>query len=184
MPGRIHRPVTQRARWPELADAITAARAGDISKLAVFADPLVQDTPQQPSRLDGTIATKCNDSATRLPVDQIAQVSKTMRDKYSLFGGLVAQQLAWCSPWPVRRELLPAAGSPGVPPILVASTASDPVTPAVGTSRAADQMPTAVTIAWQGGGHGAFGSSPCVTDAMRSFLVDGKIPNDGTVCPA
>jgi pimeloyl-ACP methyl ester carboxylesterase len=176
--------LAQRARWPELADAITAARAGDVSRLAVFADPLVQDTPRQPSRLDGTIATKCNDSATRLPVDQITQVSKTMRDKYSLFGGLVAQQLAWCSPWPVRREPLPAAGTPGVPPILVASTASDPVTPAVGTARAADQMPTAVTIAWQGAGHGAFGSSPCVTDAIRGFLVDGKIPNDGTLCPA
>jgi pimeloyl-ACP methyl ester carboxylesterase len=176
--------LAQRARWPELADAITAARAGDVSRLAVFADPLVQDTPRQPSRLDGTIATKCNDSATRLPVDQITQVSKTMRDKYSLFGGLVAQQLAWCSPWPVRREPLPAAGTPGVPPILVASTASDPVTPAVGTARAADQMPTAVTIAWQGAGHGAFGSSPCVTDAMSAFLVDGKIPNDGTLCPA
>jgi pimeloyl-ACP methyl ester carboxylesterase len=176
--------LAQRARWPELADAITAAIAGDISKLSVFADPLVQDTRQQPSRLDGTIATKCNDSATRLPTDQIGQISQTLRDKFSVFGGLVAQQLAWCSPWPVRREPLPAAGAPGAPPILIASTESDPVTPAQGTQRAADQMPSAVTIAWQGAGHGAFGSSPCVTDAVRGFLVDGQIPGDGTLCPA
>jgi pimeloyl-ACP methyl ester carboxylesterase len=176
--------LAERARWPELADAITAAGAGDASKLTAFAAPFVEDTRLKPSRLDGTIATKCNDSATRLPSDQIVQFSKIMRDKYSLFGGLVAQQLAWCSPWPVRSEPLPAAGSAGAPPILVASTATDPVTPAQGTSRAADQMPSAVEVSWQGAGHGALGVSPCVTDAMRGFLLDGKIPNDGTLCPA
>jgi pimeloyl-ACP methyl ester carboxylesterase len=176
--------LAQRTRWPELADAITAARAGDASKLTVFAAPLVQDTRLQPSRLDGTIATKCNDSATRLPADQLGQIAKNMRDKYSAFGGLVAQQLAWCSPWPVRRESLPAGGAPGAPPILVASTETDPVTPGLGTTRAADQMPSAVKIAWQGAGHGAFGVSPCITDAVRRFLIDGKIPNDGTLCPS
>jgi pimeloyl-ACP methyl ester carboxylesterase len=176
--------LAQRSRWPELADAILAARGGDATKLLVFVDPLVEDTRLRPSRLDGLIATKCNDSATRLPADQIAQVAQAMRQKYPLFGGLVAQQLAWCSPWPVRTEPLPAAGAPGAPPILVAGTETDPVTPGAGTARAADQMPSAVKISWQGAGHGALGVSPCVTDAMRGFLVDGKVPNDGTLCPA
>jgi pimeloyl-ACP methyl ester carboxylesterase len=176
--------LAQRSRWPELAAAITAAISGDATKLAGFANPLVEDTRLRPSRLDGTIATKCNDSATRLPADQIVQVSQALRQKYPLFGGLVAQQLAWCSPWPVRTEALPPGGAPGAPPILVASTETDPVTPGTGTARAADQMPSAVKIAWQGAGHGALGVSPCVTDAMRGFLLDGKIPNDGTLCPA
>jgi len=167
-----------------VAGAITAARAGDVTKLLVFVDPLVEDTRLRPSRLDGTIATKCNDSATRLPADQIGQVAQAMRQKYPVFGGLVAQQLAWCSPWPVRTEALPSAGAPGAPPILVASTETDPVTPGAGTARAADQMPSAVKISWQGAGHGALGVSPCVTDAMRAFLMDGKVPNDGTLCPA
>ncbi|MDT7725073.1 MAG: hypothetical protein QOI21_1649 [Actinomycetota bacterium] len=176
--------LADRSRWPELADAITAARNGDATKLLVFAAPLVDDTRLRPSRLDGTIATKCNDSATRMPADQIVQVSQAMQQKYPLFGGLVAQQLAWCSPWPVRTEALPPTGAPGAPPILVASTETDPVTPGEGTARAADQMPSAVKISWQGAGHGALGVSPCVTDAMRGFLVDGKVPNDGTLCPA
>jgi pimeloyl-ACP methyl ester carboxylesterase len=176
--------LSQRSRWPELADAITAAATGDATKLTPFAAPFVEDTRLKPSRLDGTIATKCNDSATRLPSDQIVQVSKAMRDKYSVFGGLVAQQLAWCSPWPVRSEPLPAPGTAAAPPILVASTATDPVTPAQGTSRAADQMPSAVEVSWQGAGHGALGVSPCVTDAMRGFLIDGTVPHDGTLCPA
>ncbi|MFD9889091.1 alpha/beta hydrolase [Amycolatopsis sp. NPDC059027] len=180
----VYSGLAQRARWPELADAIIAARDGNLAPLAVFAAPALHDSRSLPSRLDGALATRCNDSATRLPADELAKVGAAMRGKYPQFGTTVAQQLAWCAPWPTRREPLPRAGVPGVPPILVASTAADPVTPEQGTTRAADQMPTSVTISWQGAGHGALGSSPCVTDAVRAFLVDGKVPGDGTLCPA
>jgi pimeloyl-ACP methyl ester carboxylesterase len=176
--------LAQRARWPELADAISAAQSGDFTKLEVFSDPMSQETRLNPSRLDAAIATKCNDSATRMPADQITKVTRTLRQKYPLFGDFTARQLAWCLPWQGRSEPLPPAGAPGAPPILVASTAVDPVTPGDGTSRAADQMPSAVQVSWQGAGHGAFGNSSCVTDAVSSFLVDGAVPRDGTLCPA
>ncbi|WP_410639998.1 alpha/beta hydrolase [Amycolatopsis sp. lyj-346] len=180
----VYTGLAQRSRWPELADAITAARAGDVGPLSAFAAPVLRDSRAQPSRIDATIATRCNDSQTRLSADQLDQIAAGMRGKYPQFGTVVAQQLAWCGPWPVRTEPLPAPGAPGAPPILVAATATDPVTPQVGSTRAADQMPSAVTITWQGAGHGALGSSPCVTDAARAFLIDGKIPADGTLCPA
>jgi len=180
----VYTGLAQRSRWPELADAITAARSGNVGPLAAFVAPVLQDSRAQPSRIDVTIATRCNDSQSRLSADQLDQVVAGMRGKYPQFGAVVAQQLAWCGPWPVRTEPLPAPGVPGVPPILVAATATDPVTPQVGSTRAADQMPSAVTITWQGAGHGALGVSPCVTDAARAFLVDGKIPADGTLCPA
>ncbi|WP_410654784.1 alpha/beta hydrolase [Amycolatopsis sp. lyj-112] len=176
--------LAQRSRWVELAEALKAAQTGDVTPLAAFAEPVLKDTRARPSRLDGTLATKCNDSATRLSAEELTRLTTTLRDKYPQFGVLAAQQLAWCSPWPVRREPLPPAGAPGAPPILVAGTATDPVTPEQGTGRAADQMPSAVTITWQGAGHGALGLSPCVTDATRAFLIDGKIPVDGTLCPA
>jgi pimeloyl-ACP methyl ester carboxylesterase len=180
----VYSGLSQRARWPELADAIAAARSGNVGPLSAFAAPVLHDSRAQPSRIDATIATRCNDSQQRLSADQLDQVVAGMRAKYPQFGAVVAQQLAWCGPWPVRTEPLPAPGAPGAPPILVAATAADPVTPQVGSTRAADQMPSAVTITWQGAGHGAVGTSPCVTDAARAFLVDGKIPTDGTLCPA
>jgi pimeloyl-ACP methyl ester carboxylesterase len=180
----VYSGLAQRSRWRELADAIAAARSGNIGPLTAFAAPVLHDTRAQPSRIDVTIATRCNDSQTRLSADQLDQVVAGMRAKYPQFGAVVAQQLAWCGPWPVRTEPLPAPGAPGVPPILVTATAADPVTPQLGSTRAADQMPSAVTITWQGAGHGAVGTSPCVTDAARAFLIDGKIPADGTLCPA
>ncbi|WP_439386600.1 alpha/beta fold hydrolase [Amycolatopsis lexingtonensis] len=180
----VYSGLSQRSRWPELADALVAARGGNIGPLAAFAAPVLHDSRAQPSRIDATIATRCNDSQSRLSADQLDQVVAGMRAKYPQFGAVVAQQLAWCGPWPVRTEPLPPAGAPGAPPILVAATAADPATPGVGSTRAADQMPSAVTITWQGAGHGAVGASPCVTDAVRAFLVDGKIPANGTLCPA
>ncbi len=180
----VYSGLSQRARWPELADAIAAARNGDVNPLSAFAAPVLHDTRAQPSRLDAAIATRCNDSEARLPADQLSQLVAGMRAKYPQFGAVLAAQLAWCAPWPTRTEPLPAAGAPGAPPILVATTAADPITPEAGTRRAAEQMPSAVTLSWQGAGHGAVGLSPCVTEAARAFLIDGKIPADGTLCPA
>ncbi|WP_116041129.1 alpha/beta hydrolase [Amycolatopsis palatopharyngis] len=177
------RGLRQPDRWRELADALDAARSGDGTGLARFLDPVLADTETAPARLDAALATWCNDTPTRLPADRINQVITDMSGKYPVFGGLVAQRLAWCSPWPVRREATPNPNMTGTPPILVASTAADPVTPERGTIRAAEQMRSAVRIAWQGAGHGALGST-CVSDAVRKFLVDGVVPADGTLCPA
>jgi len=174
--------LAQRDRWPELADAIASARGGDTARLAAFVEPIVQESRSVPSRLDATLATRCNDTLSRLSVDQTNKVINDLRVKYPVFGPIAAQQLAWCGPWPVRREPLPEPGAAGTPPVLVASTAADPVTPEQGTARAAAQMPSAVRVAWQGAGHGAL-ASPCVADAVRAFLLDGRVPHDGTLCP-
>lgn len=175
--------LVNRARWPELADAIQAARTGNPTRLAAFVAPLVNGSQLAPSRLDGALATECNDTMTRLPANQISTLTDLLRQRSPLFGGLATQRLVWCLPWPGRTDPLPSLGVSGVPPVLVASTKSDPVTPESGTTRAAEQMTSAVRIAWQGAGHGAMSSS-CVADAVRAFLVDGKVPTDGTLCPA
>lgn len=175
--------LADRAKWPELAGAIAAAKAGDPAKLAAFTDRQLNGSALQPARLDAALATTCNDTKTRLPADRIGTVTTALRQKYPLFGPLMAQELAWCSPWPTRSEPPPPAGAPGAPPILVTSTAADPVTPEQGTIHATQQMPSAVRVAWQGAGHGSLGS-PCVLSAVRGFLVDGKVPTDGTLCPA
>ncbi|MDT8914062.1 alpha/beta fold hydrolase [Amycolatopsis sp. PS_44_ISF1] len=180
----VYLALADRSRWPALADAITAARSGDVTALESFAAPMLIDQQGTPSRIGGTIATRCNDAATRLPADQIDRTAGTLRAKYPQFGALAAQELAWCGAWPVRREPLPPPGAPGAPPILVAAITTDPVTPGQGTTRAAGQMPSAVTVTWPGPAHGAVGLNPCVTAAAQAFLIDGKVPADGTLCPA
>jgi pimeloyl-ACP methyl ester carboxylesterase len=174
--------LAQRARWPELTDAITATQKGNIAPLASFIDPLFP-SGNRPPGLDVALATTCNDTTVRLPANQIAQTTADLQAKYPLFGGLSAQTLAWCGPWPVRREPLPALGAPGIPPVMVVNTAHDPITPGAGTTRAAQEIPGAFEVKWAGAGHGAL-NSPCVAGMVRGFLIDGQIPSEGTICPS
>lgn len=173
----------ERDRWAALADAIAAARTGQAEPLWQFVEPLLRGTRYAPARLDGSLATRCNDTLTRLPVNQIQQVVQELNDEHPVFGSVVGQQLAWCSPWPSRSEPRSTAGADEAPPMVVVSTAVDPVTPEKGTIRAAERIPGTSRIAWQGTGHGGL-HSPCVAEIVQAFLVDGQIPRDGTLCPA
>lgn len=173
----------QPQRWPELADAIAAAASGDAGKLAAFIDPVLRGKPRHPPRLGVMVTTTCNDSTMRPPTLRINKLLAELEQKFPLFGGLAAQHLAWCSPWPPQEEPVRLSRITGVPPILVTSSATDPVTPERGTARAASLLPTAVHVAWQGTGHGALRSG-CVLDAVRGFLAEGEVPSQRILCPA
>lgn len=170
-------------RWRELADAVGAARGGDVGKLAVFLRPHLVETQESAARIDGTLATRCNDTGTRLPAERLAGTADQLADDHPVFGGVVAQELVWCSPWPTRSGENADIAGDGTPPMVVVSTATDPVTPEEGTVRATDQMPSAVHVSWKGAGHGALESS-CVMEALGGFYLDGDVPRDGTLCPA
>ncbi|WP_255375669.1 alpha/beta fold hydrolase [Saccharomonospora sp. CUA-673] len=170
-------------RWRALADAVGAARGGDVGGLAAFLQPHLVEDQHAPARIDGTLATRCNDTEARLPAEQITEAANQLAQDHPLFGGVVAQELVWCSPWPTRSDEAGDITSDETPPMVVVSTATDPVTPEQGTVRAAEQMPSAVHVAWQGAGHGAL-ESGCVAEALSGFYLDGDVPRDGTLCPA
>lgn len=175
--------LADRASWPALADAITAAGVGSSDALAAFAAPLSTVMDGDPPLLDTQLITGCNDIQMRLPPEQISGMVSDWSKKAPLFGGLFAQQLLLCSSWPVPAQQLPPPSGHNAPPILVLSTANDPVTPEDGTQRTARQLASGVLVSWEGGGHGALTQSPCATAAVQHFLVDAQVPTDGTACP-
>ncbi|GGS50341.1 MULTISPECIES: alpha/beta fold hydrolase [Actinokineospora] len=172
-----------RADWPELATAIAEARDGSYVALGGFVDQVAADTGDLPATFDGTLVVRCNDTKSRLATEQIEQTTRELHDRYPVFGALSAQWLALCGPWPVSSKPVPQATAKTAPPIVLLSTAADPVTPMEGTERALQRMATGVGVAWQGSGHGALAVSPCATEAATAFLRDGTVPRDGTVCP-
>lgn len=171
-------------RWPELAVAVDQALDGKPDRLAAFTTAALEYRGDIPPTVDATMATTCNDTATRLSGDRIAEVAAEWREQYPVFGGLVAQRLLWCSQWPVRTEPLPGLDIPRMPPTLLVSTSADPLTPEKGSTRAADQLTAARRLSWLGAGHGAVGRSDCVDANVARLVVDGKIPRDGVACPA
>lgn len=174
--------LADRSGWPDLANALAAGTRGDGSRLSALAAPLVSGDPANPARLDADLITGCNDTQFRLPSQLDASTSETWVRMYPLFGGLFAQRLIRCSTWPLPQQP-PAAPNASLPPIVVISTAQDPVTPAQGTTRVPDQLPSAVLVNWQGAGHGALLRSDCVMRAVSGFLTQGKLPVNGMACP-
>lgn len=175
--------LADRGRWPELSDAITKAQSGDATLLESFVLPLWSGPDRDMARFDGGLVTTCNDTTTRVDPARAAQLAQEWNTKYPLFGAMTAHELAWCMPWPVPAQPLPIPRAPEAPPMLVLGTEKDAITPMPGTTKTAEALSSAVQVNWQGAGHGAFARSACVNEATRLFLVDGKPPTNGTVCP-
>ncbi|HEV2780193.1 MAG TPA: alpha/beta hydrolase [Actinophytocola sp.] len=175
--------LADRRAWPALSAAIDAARRGAGGGLGALIAPVVLGTDGQSPTFDNELVVGCNDTRTRLTVEQLNGIARDWTSKYPLFGTVIAHRLALCGVWPVPSTPVPTPTAKGAPPIVVLGTASDPVTPLPGTERAAGQLDNAVVVTWQGGGHGALGYSSCATDAARAFLIDGTVPRHGTACP-
>ncbi|MBB5156346.1 alpha/beta hydrolase [Saccharopolyspora phatthalungensis] len=171
------------ATWPALANALSAADRGDGAGLAAISAPLVTVQGVNPPWLDGDMITSCNDTTVRVPPQRSGELALDWVNRFPLFGGAAAQRVAWCGSWPVPQQPLPAPRRMDLPPIPVISTANDPQMLGMGSEHMADQLPTGVLLRWQGAGHGAVGKSPCITESVSRFLVQGTVPTDGTACP-
>lgn len=169
-------------RWPQLSEALDAARHGDGNGVATLLAPLLVPTRGLPARFDPALATYCNDTPTRVPPERAEELVEQWRERSSLFGALFAQRLLLCSAWPVPSRRSTESAGPQ-PPILVVATAGDPVIPAEGARRTAQSLPSATLVTWQGQAHGALTRSPCVVDLVTRFLKNGVVPPQGTLCP-
>ncbi|MGP4017394.1 alpha/beta hydrolase [Saccharopolyspora sp. 5N708] len=175
--------LADRNSWPGLADALAAADRGDGAALATISAPLVTAQGVNPPWLDGDMITSCNDTTLRVPPQRSSDLAVDWVNRFPLFGGAAVQRVVWCGSWPVPQQPLPAPRRVDVPPIPVISTANDPQLLGMGSDHMAEQLPTGVLLRWQGAGHGAIGRSPCITEAVSRFLVQGTVPTDGMACP-
>ncbi|MGH3769898.1 MAG: alpha/beta hydrolase [Pseudonocardiaceae bacterium] len=170
-------------RWPRLSQALAAARDGNGAELAELVAPVLAKDRGLPARFDPALATRCNDTPTRVPPERAQQLAHQWRQRSALFGPLFAARLLWCSAWPVPSAPPMEPEDQALPPVLVVATTGDPVTPAEGARRTAQSLPSATLVSWQGPAHGALPRSACVVDLVTRFLMDASIPRQGTLCP-
>ena len=78
----------------------------------------------------------------------------------------------------------PFSGSPTAP-ILVVGLLSDHATPYAGSQKLVDELGNATLLTLDSVGHGGSYSdkSSCVDEYTTAYLVKGKLPAKGTVCP-
>ncbi|MEW2068401.1 alpha/beta hydrolase [Streptomyces sp. NPDC007346] len=182
-------PLYSRTNWPALTAALDEAEnKGTGDGLLHLADSYNGRDAQgrYDTQAHSQRAISCADSKARPTVDEARALLPEFRRLSPVFGPFLAWDTAgWCAQWPVEGEHeTPETSAPGAGPILVIGTTGDPATPYEGAQRMADELGKGVGIMLtnKGEGHGAYGEGDCVTRAVDSYFLDGKVPKDGTTC--
>ncbi|MFC6575845.1 alpha/beta hydrolase [Planomonospora parontospora] len=68
---------------------------------------------------------------------------------------------------------------------MVIAGTGDPATPYEWGPKLTAQLKTGVLVTYKGEGHGAYLSGDaCVKKVTDAYLLEGKVPAEGTTCPA
>ncbi|WP_338700230.1 alpha/beta hydrolase [Streptomyces sp. Q6] len=175
--------------WPALTRGLKDAEKGDGTSLLALADSY---NDRDASGHYGTSshsqrAISCLDDKVRPTAAETKKRLARFREISPVFGAYMGWDTAgWCHDWPVAGQWKdPEVSAPGAAPVLVVGNTGDPATPYEGARRMADELGkgVGVELTWKGEGHGAYGSgSSCVDSAVNDYLLEGRIPRDGTVC--
>lgn len=170
-------------RWFDIAVSVAQAEHGKTAGLLLLIGRIMQISRGQ-SIIDAPLAFTCNSSAARPRADNLHAAMVTARKSADIFGPLFVGMLAWCGSWPTPARPVTEIAPGGLPPVVVIVGESDPVVPGSASRSLASRLPSAVTIAWHGIGHGGFPTSKCVSAAVNSYLLNGTVPEQGTLCGA
>ncbi|WP_157083892.1 alpha/beta fold hydrolase [Millisia brevis] len=168
------------ARTRILADALSAARDGNVDDVLVLSDRNLAATGS-----DGQLASRCSDGNDSVAPDRVRELAAQWSDQYPVFGPTAALGMLACTAWPADEPpTLPAELSV---PVLVTNGISDPVTGNTGTADVTGSLANAgaatSTLTWHGLGHPPLSGSGCIAGAVTTYIDSGRLPADGTVCP-
>ncbi|MFI8960965.1 alpha/beta hydrolase [Streptomyces sp. NPDC053493] len=178
-----------QANWPLLTQALADAEQGRGGRLLQLADWYNDrdGSGHYATQSHSQRAISCADSSIRPTAAQAKALLPEFRRLSPVFGPFLAWDTAgWCARWPVPGERAhPEASAPGAAPVLVVGTTGDPATPFEGAEKMAKELGAGVgvLVTNKGEGHGAYGTSPCVTRKVDAYFLDGKVPAYGTACP-
>ncbi|URN15112.1 MULTISPECIES: alpha/beta hydrolase [Streptomyces] len=178
-----------REYWKYLEQGLDEADGGDGALLLALSDSLNgrDENGDYDNLQAANAAINCVDTRQRFTAEQVRARLPRFREASPVFGELLAWGMLGCSQWPVPgRSDRPDVSAPGAPPILVVGTTGDPATPYEGAAAMASALGegVGVRVTYRGEGHGAYnGGDACVRRVVDGYLLDGKVPEPGTVCP-
>ncbi|MGK5678506.1 alpha/beta hydrolase [Actinoplanes sp. URMC 104] len=172
--------------WAKLAGAIADLRQGNAKGVFTLADQYAERKPDgsYSNLFDANLAVNCADTKQAPTIDEVRRLQGEWRRKYPLFGGSLAVGMLPCAVWPGERDPYPAGAATDAPPIVVVGTTGDPATPYENTADLASMLGVGHVLTWEGEGHTAYPSTPCIVNAVDDYLIDLKVPQEGLRCPA
>ncbi|MFE5285395.1 alpha/beta hydrolase [Nocardia sp. NPDC056611] len=165
----------------EFADALTALGKGDRGPITPF---VLRATAAIAT--DGEYVNRCTDNHEPSTPGKAKELETAWATHYPVFGKVAAIDLMACSAWPAATPM--ALPDKLTLPVLVIGGSADPVTGQDGRPTVTGALGTAgartATVVWQGWGHPTFAHSGCAQQSLADYLKEGKLPADGTACPA
>jgi pimeloyl-ACP methyl ester carboxylesterase len=180
-------PLYNNESWPALTQALEAAMTGDVTLMLRLADLGADRASNGTYTSNSTFAFNAINCLDYPMVSDTAgmraEEQRLMEDSPTL-GYFFAYGGTNCVDWPYKNVRTPAPVEyTGESTIVVVGTTGDPATPVEWAGSLRKQLENASLLTWQGEGHTAYGrSNSCIGDAVDSYLVDGKVPADNTVC--
>lgn len=176
-----------RDLWPDLSNALLAARGGDAEGLLALADAYADrdESGQYANSLDVYFAVTCNDEAADPDDATIQAMGHAWARQYPMFGVWQAAALTQCSGWQKQRTPIPPETAASSAPILVVGNLHDPATPYAGAVNLTKELGRASLLSWNGEGHTSYlEGSTCVDRAVNAYLINKTLPTPNTTCPA
>jgi pimeloyl-ACP methyl ester carboxylesterase len=132
------------------------------------------------------LAVVCSDTADPRNIGDYLAAARA-GSRYGGFGEKYAWEEAGCAYWPAATEQDRYTGPwnrPTAGKILVIGNTGDPATPYQGSVAMAHDLARARLLTVEGFGHTEFyNPSECASNYESSYLIAGKLPPRGTVCP-
>ncbi|MFJ7070087.1 alpha/beta hydrolase [Streptomyces sp. NPDC101115] len=175
--------------WPYLEQGLDEADGGNGALLLALSDSMNgrSQTGSYSNIQAANAAINCVDFKERYTLGQAKEQLPEFRETSPVFGDFMGWALAGCSQWPVPgAHDHPDVSAAGSAPILVIGNTGDPATPYEGARSMAEALGkgVGVELTYKGQGHGAYNSGDaCVKTTTDAYLLDGKVPASGTVCP-
>ncbi|KAK7047751.1 hypothetical protein VNI00_006079 [Paramarasmius palmivorus] len=180
------------AAWKTLANGLADLEAGngtvlyqmlEVPPFECTCDPLEHAFDSVP---DAQTAILCNDGD--IVPSSLEDAEQHYQDvlKVSEWGSIWAGFRMACSSWPrIPKSFFrgPISGNTSHPILLIGNTA-DPVAPLHAARVVSEGFPGSVVLTQDCAGHCSIAApSICTARAVRSYFVNGTLPEPGTVCP-
>jgi pimeloyl-ACP methyl ester carboxylesterase len=175
------------ALWVVLRQALAQAVNGQGSMLLLMADFYLERNSKghyTSNSNDALYAVTCLDRPETSDLAALRARAKALSAVAPRFGAYIAWGFLPCAFWPTPPEGEAAPiRAPGAAAILVVGTTRDPATPYAFAKNLAAELDSARLLTYDGDGHTAYeeGSS-CIDHAVDAYLVQGKLPAEGTRC--
>lgn len=165
--------------WPAIADLLDK-----LSDASTGTSVTAAAEPDYDNSFDAYNGNHCADTEYPRDFNTYRAISR-YAEAGSEFGPYWWWGTSACANWPTNADRYTGPWNHRTSaPVLVVGNYYDGATDYRGAQAVARQLPNSRLLSYAGWGHTAYGVTKCITDHMNAYLLDVKLPPEGTVCAA